>query len=712
MPSQRKTLHGKSRLFDVRPDRYDVRDRKYQPKLVNLPAVYPAIEFADDLLPRYSKLVLDQGEEGACTGFGLAAMINYLRFRQAVFPTGSVVEDAPLPEKVSERMLYEHARLYDEWPGEDYDGSSCRGAMKGWHRHGVCLKTTWPYMQKGKTGKLDQPGKPKPKWAVEAAQIALGAYYRVETDDITAMQSALHEVGAVYCSANVHDGWDLKDVEDKVGNLSVMTWKPGREAASGHAFAIVGYNQRGFIVQNSWGPGWGYHGFALMLYGDWLENATDAWVATMGVPVMQDKVPTTFTTRALHRVSSSVSPGFAGAAPDSPTAPWSEDLARHHSVVLGNDGVLLRNSGAHSGSGFAQEVVFQKLRDWMKAGVKNRKVAIYAHGGLNHEEDGIKRVQIMAPYFMANGIYPIFVVWKTGWKESLRDMGVDALKKILPDSWLPSQARGIGDWLKEQVSDGADYTVETTLGFLGKSLWRQMKQNAEASGREGHGAAIFAKEISSLLGSYKTAEIHLLGHSAGAIWHGHFISTLSKIDKTATLASCHLFAPACTVPFANEHYARALNRGTLPGTKLHVSNLDNTAELEDNVAGFYGKSLLYFVSRACEEWHKTPILGMEAAWNSALDDKDIFQLINRKGQDEFGFMDAVQKWRNTVATKKVPAPMLKKSGETVHNGKKQNPPSHGGFDNDTLYITRTLNRILNQAEDTALPHPVVSLADF
>jgi hypothetical protein len=266
--------------------------------------------------------------------------------------------------------------------------------------------------------------------------------------------------------------------------------------------------------------------------------------------------------------------------------------------------------------------------------------------------------------------------------------------------------------LKEQVSDGADYTVETTLGFLGKSLWRQMKQNAEASGREGHGAAIFAKEISSLLGSYKTAEIHLLGHSAGAIWHGHFISTLSKIDKTATLASCHLFAPACTVPFANEHYARALNRGTLPGTKLHVSNLDNTAELEDNVAGFYGKSLLYFVSRACEEWHKTPILGMEAAWNSALDDKDIFQLINRKGQDEFGFMDAVQKWRNTVATKKVPAPMLKKSGETVHNGKKQNPPSHGGFDNDTLYITRTLNRILNQAEDTALPHPVVSLADF
>ncbi len=176
MPTNRKNFHGKTRLFDVRPDRYDVRDRKYQPKLVNLPAEYPAIEFADNLLHAYSKLVLDQGEEGACTGFGLAAMINYLRFRQAAFPNGNLIEDAVLPEKVSERMLYEHAKLYDEWPGEDYDGSSCRGAMKGWHRHGVCLRKTWPYLDKDK-----KPGKPKPKWATEAAKIALGAYYRVET---------------------------------------------------------------------------------------------------------------------------------------------------------------------------------------------------------------------------------------------------------------------------------------------------------------------------------------------------------------------------------------------------------------------------------------------------------------------------------------------------------------------------------------------------
>ena len=42
-------------------------------------------------------------------------------------------------------MLYEMAKRYDEWPGEDYDGSSARGAMKGWHKHGVCSDEHWRY---------------------------------------------------------------------------------------------------------------------------------------------------------------------------------------------------------------------------------------------------------------------------------------------------------------------------------------------------------------------------------------------------------------------------------------------------------------------------------------------------------------------------------------------------------------------------------------
>src|SRR5687768_9253069 len=58
------------RTFDAVPDRVDLRDWIYQPSLAALP---------DQLINCYSVPdVLDQGTEGACTGFALAAVINYL----------------------------------------------------------------------------------------------------------------------------------------------------------------------------------------------------------------------------------------------------------------------------------------------------------------------------------------------------------------------------------------------------------------------------------------------------------------------------------------------------------------------------------------------------------------------------------------------------------------------------------------------------------
>ena len=52
----------------------------------------------------------------------------------------------------------------------------------------------------------------------------------------------------------------------------------------GHAYCLVGYNEIGFLVQNSWGPTWGSRGFATLPYDDWLDSAYDAWVARPGVP--------------------------------------------------------------------------------------------------------------------------------------------------------------------------------------------------------------------------------------------------------------------------------------------------------------------------------------------------------------------------------------------------------------------------------------------
>ena len=239
--------------LDARPDRPDLRDRIYQPPLVSLPHQYPPPEWIKTYLPRYSKagLILDQGEEGACTGFGLAAVVNYLLFRQFVHAR------TPPSPAVSTRMIYHLARKYDEWPGEDYDGSSCRGAMKGWFHHGVCSDALWPYRDKQGVATFIPPD---PKWTADAARRPLGAYYRIMKNSITDLQAAINEVGAVYVSSDVHKGWD--SIVSTKSAIPTIPWKAGTAPVGGHAFALVGYDANGFALQNSWGEDWGFHGFA------------------------------------------------------------------------------------------------------------------------------------------------------------------------------------------------------------------------------------------------------------------------------------------------------------------------------------------------------------------------------------------------------------------------------------------------------------------
>ena len=55
-------IAGEDRELNVRPDPPDIRDRFYEPALIKL---------ENKIDNRDPKMVLDQGQEGACTGFGL-----------------------------------------------------------------------------------------------------------------------------------------------------------------------------------------------------------------------------------------------------------------------------------------------------------------------------------------------------------------------------------------------------------------------------------------------------------------------------------------------------------------------------------------------------------------------------------------------------------------------------------------------------------------
>ena len=231
------------------------------------------------------------------------------------------------------------------------------------------------------------------------------------------------EVGAIYVSGDVHGGWDMA-VSKKP--IPTIPWTSSTKPDGGHAFALVGYDADGFIVQNSWGPGWGYHGFARLLYDDWLRHGDDAWVAVMGAPI-RARSPSLIlsTTRTVASAAPRLAAGLAnGANADvTETAPkkdaWDAKTAAEHALILGNDGRPEQVTiDVENASAAVEQVCFDLPKNWLEKRKKgDKRIAIVVHGGLNNLGAGFTRTELLGPWFERNGIYPIFVVWQSGFLE-------------------------------------------------------------------------------------------------------------------------------------------------------------------------------------------------------------------------------------------------------------------------------------------------------
>ena len=534
--------------FDARPDRLDFRDLPYSPPLRSLAPCWPEDSLLHDWLPRYVKaeLVLDQGLEGACTGFGLACVINHL-FWVRHLSTGST---KPF-NQVSPRMLYELARRYDEWQGDSYEGSSCRGALKGWHKHGVCTDALWRYRAKDGDVRLLKPAE---GWDIDAVTRPLGVYYRVNRKSVVDMQAAIQQIGAIYVSARVHDGWDrvpeVNQVPRAHGKLPLIPPPADPRNTGGHAFALVGYNERGFVVQNSWGPGWGAGGFAVLSYADWVAYGTDAWAVALGVP--QQAARQRQRIEALRWPSrSGRSLGFFDFTPRNPDnppddpwpidrefehkpyQPWTTAQAYSHALVMGNDGKVCITDITAGISGDAarlvREIAFTRPRAWF-VGKAQPKLVIYAHGGLNSETEAIDRIRVLAPYFEANEIYPLFIAWRTGPLETLLSMLEDKFRAFFGVS-TPEEMRAAG--FIDDLGEARDRRVEEFARVVLKGVWTEMRENAQRGALGDHGLALLAQSLAGLRDAMRSRglQVHLVGHSAGAILLGHLLTQLASAAR-------------------------------------------------------------------------------------------------------------------------------------------------------------------------------------
>lgn len=620
-----KLNRSKARKFDAFPDRIDLRDWPYQPTLAPL---------QDELDNRHRvPEILDQGMEGACTGFALAGAINFLLAQRR------------LKRRVSPRMLYEMARCYDEWPGENYEGSSARGAMKGWARHGVCERGLWPDSSYGRGNLTERISK-------VAIGTPSGAYYRVKHKEVRNVHAALSEVGIVYCTLMVHDGWDKPGLISVTvgkgknkGKLPVIARKGRSE--SGHAVALVGYTQQGFIVQNSWGPKWGAKGFALLPYEDYLLHVTDVWVAQLGVPLAVDLWSEQGATDSL-----------SGRYRSSRQIPLTE--IRPFVVDVGNNGELSQSGDYWTSEDDLRRLFKEFIPNKAKElGWEKKRVMLYLHGGLNSESDVAKRVIAFRDNFLANGIYPLHIMWETGALESLAD--------ILGDLFTQADERAGGGFL-EGMKNAKDRVLELTAAPIAGPMWSEMKENAwrASDHRRGIGGMQlirkYAQEALQALsqGEKNKWELHIVAHSAGSIFTTHAVQHLSTLD--IPFKTVQFLAPAVRIDEFAQYMGPEIQAGKCPKPTLYILNEDQ--EMDDSV-GPYGRSLLWLVSRAFEDKRDTPILGMST------------------------FLKAARNQRDLLGDIVVSASQGKPGAETSSK-------SHGGFDNDPLTMNSILYRILGR----------------
>jgi hypothetical protein len=208
--------------FNVKKSPADIRDWK-------LKAIYPKVEFPPSLDYRVDMFpIRNQGNQGSCAAMSGAAMKEWQEMK-----------DLGITEYMSPQFIY-----YNREGGE---GMYMRDLMKILNKLGDCPESFHPY------GSLQKPTKDA---YIIATNYIIKGYASVESID--ELKTALYLHGPCILAVPVY-------------NMTERMWKQqqGETFLGGHALCIVGYNEEGFIIRNSWGVDWGQNGYCIFTYEDW-----------------------------------------------------------------------------------------------------------------------------------------------------------------------------------------------------------------------------------------------------------------------------------------------------------------------------------------------------------------------------------------------------------------------------------------------------------
>ncbi len=362
-------------------------------------------------------------------------------------------------------------------------------------------------------------------------------------------------------------------------------------------------------------------------------------------------------------------------------SPGEVEIFRGHVIDL--SGGQLSDSGCYTNTEADLDELIKRMDAWVgdRAGAPAR-IVFFAHGGLVDEQAGLGVALRDYRWWLANDVYPVFFVWETGFLE--------VLEQALQQTQADAGARAFV----------TDPIIELTVGpTIGRPTWDRIKTSAflasaDVTGTGGPGGAgIFLRKLANwYAGANPQAakvEFHAVGHSAGAIFHCHFLPALEAAFKGVVKApkpvvtTLALLAPAVRTDLFTQMLVSKV--GAAIGA-CAMFTMKRQSELVDDVIKIYRKSLLYFVRNACERpTHSTPILGLEESVRSDAALARFFGLGAGAGKAEVV-------WSPTVT------PSGRAASTAIH---------HGDFDNDSPTMNSVMRRILDIPD--ALPLPCVHL---
>jgi len=224
-------------IFPIKPSEYDPRDFIYEYLPRNKTPIPKTLD-----LRKYLNYPRNQGKRGTCASFASATIKEYHERLDCNY-----------------QGYFSPDSVYFYRSNKPDFGMFLRDAMQILQKYGIAYEEDFPYTQEREPESVPQKAlEVMPNFKIkEYAQI----------NSIDGLKEALFKNGPCIMAFPVYDNrpefWRIKS--NPVGN-------------GGHAVAVVGYNNKGFIIRNSWGFSWNGDGTVIYPYKEWGAH-WEVWTA-------------------------------------------------------------------------------------------------------------------------------------------------------------------------------------------------------------------------------------------------------------------------------------------------------------------------------------------------------------------------------------------------------------------------------------------------